>query len=124
MLAVGGGVVLIVVAVVLRYRAATCPRGCIPQVFVVQFILWYSIVVECRRSAFKHGFTREDIGHAVIHALCRDDDAYETNPPRVLILGPDSAANILEIFGELEDGDLTIFHVMKARPQFLDLLRE
>ena len=98
-------------------------KPCHVRLHIVDIVIQY-LGVECRWSSFKHGFTYEDIEHAVMHALYRDDDAYKNDPPMVLILGPDSAANILEIFGELDAGDLMIFHVMKARPQFLDLLSE
>ena len=77
-----------------------------------------------RDSAFKHGVTAEAIEHAVEYSMHWDDDAYGTEPPKVLILGPDHAGNILEVIGEYDADELKVFHAMKARPQFLDLLDE
>lgn len=79
--------------------------------------------MQIRRSALKHGVTEAAIVHAVEFALYRDYDAYDTEPPKVLILGPDLAANILEVVGQFDDGELYIFHAMPARPQLLELLK-
>ena len=49
---------------------------------------------------------------------------YGSEPPKVLILGPDQAGNILEVIGEFDADELKVFHAMKARPQFLELLAE
>lgn len=78
-----------------------------------------------RRSASKHGVTVESIEHAVTFALYWDDDAYDTEPPKILILGPDLAGDVLELLGHVTgDDELTIFHAMRARPQILDLLTD
>ena len=84
--------------------------------------MWW---MELRRSALKHGITVEAIEHAVEFALHWDDDAYESDPPTVSILGPDLAGNILEVLAETTGkGVLVVFHEMRARPQFLDLLAD
>jgi hypothetical protein len=75
-----------------------------------------------RKSAFKHGLTVEAIEHAIDNWMFWQDDFNET--PNVLLLGPDQAGNILEILAEPFGDELTIFHAMKARPQFLELLTE
>ena len=73
-------------------------------------------------SALRHGCTREDISHAVDMALYVNTLDEESDPPKLLIIGPDGAANILELIGgELED-DLLIWHAMACRRQYLDLL--
>jgi len=73
-------------------------------------------------SALKHGCTREDISHAVDMALYENVIDEDSDPPKLLIIGPDSAANLLELIGgELEDG-LLIWHAMPCRRQYLDLL--
>ncbi len=45
------------------------------------------------------------------------------DPPKLLIIGPDSAGNILELIGgELADGVLLIWHADRCRRAYLDLL--
>ncbi len=75
-----------------------------------------------RESAFKHGVTVEAIEHAVDNWMFWQDNINDT--PNVLILGPDHAGNILEILAEPFGDELKVFHAMKARPQFLELLTE
>jgi hypothetical protein len=82
------------------------------------------VVLEIRLSALKHGVSSESIAHAVTYALFADDDFQETDPPKVLILGPDPAGNLLEIIGRYTDQDsLVVFHAMIARPALLELLK-
>ena len=74
-------------------------------------------------SALKHGCTREDVSNAYDLALFEgilDEDA---DPPKLLIIGPDGAANLLELIGaELDNGDVLIWHAMACRKQYLNLL--
>lgn len=75
-------------------------------------------------SALRHGCTREDISHAYDMALYEGviDDA---DPPKLLVIGPDGAANLLELVGgELDNGDVRIWHAMRCRKQYLHLLPE
>lgn len=82
------------------------------------------VELDIRPSALKHGVTGESIAHAVTFALYADDDFQGTEPPKVLVLGPDPAGNILEVIGHLEPEDVfTIFHAMVARPALLRLLQ-
>ena len=54
----------------------------------------------------------------------RQSDFQGTEPPKVLVLGPDAAGNVLEVIGRFEPEDvLTIFHAMAARPALLRLLQ-
>lgn len=73
-------------------------------------------------SALTHGCTREDVSHAydlAILDIVVDEDA---DPPKVLIIGPDNAGNLLELIGGVfEEGDV-IWHAMPCRKQYLDLL--
>jgi hypothetical protein len=79
--------------------------------------------VYIRDSAFKHGVTAADIEHATEHWLLWVDDAIaDADPPKLLILGPDTAANILEIIAIRSDDVLIVFHAMAARAVFLRLL--
>lgn len=58
-----------------------------------------SAVLRVSRSVLKHGCTIEDISHAYDMALL---DIYidpDGDPPRFLIIGPNSAGNLLELIG-------------------------
>jgi hypothetical protein len=45
------------------------------------------------------------------------------DPPKLLIIGPDGAGNLLELIGgELADGVLLIWHADRCRPTYLELL--
>jgi hypothetical protein len=46
----------------------------------------------------------------------------KSDPPKLLIIGPDGAANILELIGGELGGDLLIWHAMRCRAKYLDLL--
>jgi hypothetical protein len=74
-------------------------------------------------SALRHGSSREDISHAYdlfLYETVLDEDA---DPPKLLIIGPDGAGNPLELIGgEIENGDVLIWHAMACRKQYLDLL--
>jgi hypothetical protein len=80
--------------------------------------------VDIHRAARRHGIADEDIVHAVEHALTsyaieeRDDE-----PHRTLFLGPDRAANLLEVVAlELDNGRQLAIHAMRMRPQYIPLL--
>jgi hypothetical protein len=47
----------------------------------------------------------------------------DNDPPKLLFLGPDPKANILELVGgELADDVLLIWHAMPIRPIYMSLL--
>lgn len=73
-------------------------------------------------SARKHGVADEDIRHAVDHALVIEDIGED--PDRWLVLGPDRAANMLEVvvLSTVEGTELAI-HAMSMRPIYERLLR-
>lgn len=74
------------------------------------------------RSAFKHGVDEEAILHAVEHAVVVVDLEPDADPPKVLVIGPDPAGNLLEVIWlDLVDTELVI-HAMELRPKFYDLL--
>jgi hypothetical protein len=77
--------------------------------------------VEIHRSARKHGVADEDIFHAIDHALAIEDVGED--PDRWLVLGPDRAANMLEVvvLGTAEGGRLVI-HAMSMRSAYNRLL--
>lgn len=79
--------------------------------------------MEVHRSARKHGITAETIHHAVDHALVVVDIEPDTDPPRVLAIGPDVAGNLLEIIWlEFPDRAPIVIHAMPLRRTFYDLL--
>lgn len=79
--------------------------------------------MEIHRSARKHGVVDEDIDHALTHALVVVDLEPDTDPPRVLAIGPDRSANLLEIIWlDFDDEVELVIHAMALRPTFYDLL--
>jgi hypothetical protein len=80
-------------------------------------------VLRVHKSALKHGCTIECISHAVDMALYWGVLDEDNDPPKVLIIGPDGAANLLELIGgELADGVLLIWHANRCREEYLNLL--
>ena len=79
--------------------------------------------LDIRPSALKHGITSESIAHAATYPLLVDDE-FEEDPPKVLVLGPDSAGNMLELIGTYRQNTFTIFHAMPARTGYLQRLTE
>jgi hypothetical protein len=78
--------------------------------------------VKIHASARKHGVADEDILHAIDHALVIEDIGED--PDRWLVLGPDRAANVLEVvvLTTVEGTQLAI-HAMSMRPTYERLLR-
>lgn len=87
-----------------------------------KYVLRYSRV-EIRRSARRHGIRNADIEHAVDHAVVVVDLDAESDPPKVLAIGPDRAGNLLEvILLDLAADELLAIHAMPLRRAFHDLL--
>ena len=87
-------------------------RSCVTFFFCITVLL---VELEIRPSALKHGISSESIAHAVTYALYADDDFQETDPPKVLLLGPDPAGNVLEVIGRYASAEVfVIFHAMTA----------
>ena len=79
--------------------------------------------MEVHRSARKHGVTDRQIEHALDHARLVADLTDETLPARTLVLGPDSAGNMLELIVlHLDDGRDMVIHAMPMRRQYESLL--
>ncbi len=69
-------------------------------------------------TANKHGLTDAQIRHAWNNAIDHFTIDANTEPPKSLCIGPDPAANLLEIlYLELDDIEL-IIHAMPLRPVF------
>ena len=78
--------------------------------------------LDIRPSALKHGITSESIAHAATFPLLVDDE-FEGDSPKVLVLGPDPAGNVLELIGEFGgEATFSIFHAMPARTGYLRML--
>jgi hypothetical protein len=79
--------------------------------------------VEFHRSAFRHGYDEAVILHAVEHAIVVVDLDPDSDPPKVLAIGPDAAGNLLEVIWlELADDVELVIPAMGPRPVFYDLL--
>ena len=79
------------------------------------------ITVEIHRSARKHGVSDESIRHAFDHALSNSDASED--PYRLLILGPDTAGNMLEVVVIVRgDDDVLAIHADRMGHQYDHLL--
>lgn len=73
-------------------------------------------------SARKHGVADADIRHAIDHAFVIEDIGED--PDRWLVLGPDRAANMLEVVVLITvEGTQLAIHAMGMRPTYERLLR-
>ena len=81
--------------------------------------------MEIHRSARRHGIRDADIQHAVDRPVVVADLDAESDPPKVLAIGPDRAGNLLEVIMlELAGDELLAIHAMPLRSAFHDLLPE
>ena len=79
--------------------------------------------MEIHKSAHRHGFTDEDVLHAVEHPVVVVDFDPGSNPPKVLVIGPDRAGNMLEVIILLFNDDRSLaVHAMTLRKKFYRLL--
>ena len=86
------------------------------------FVLRYT-ELEIHETALKHGISELDIHHVCANSsdiFELDQESYEI---KILIIGPDSAGNLLEVIGlEISDQTLLIIHAMKIRKSMVKLL--
>jgi hypothetical protein len=88
------------------------------RIFVLRWPL-----VEIHRSASKHGPSDDDVLHAVEHEMVSVGLDPDADPPKVLVIGPDSAGNLLEVIVIiLADDRMIAIHAMKLRRHFYELL--
>ncbi len=79
--------------------------------------------MEIYDTARKHGISDADILHAIAHAVEVVDLEPDADPPKVLGIGPDIAANLLEVIWlELDDDRDLVIHAMPLRSMFFSLL--
>jgi hypothetical protein len=79
--------------------------------------------IVCKPSAFKHGFTKDDIlsafRTAVYDVMLRDDRE------KRLLIGFNVAGNPLEIlYNEMDDGRIIVFHAMSCRTKYTAYLNK
>lgn len=80
--------------------------------------------MDIHRSALRHGLTEDDIRHAIDNSVAVADLDPDADPPKVLVIGPDLAGNLLEVvLLDLAD-DVLAIHAMALRATFYDLLPE
>jgi len=79
--------------------------------------------MEIHQSASKHGVSDDDVLHAVEHEMVSVDLDPDADPPKVLVIGPDSTGNLLEVIVLiLADDRMIAIHAMKLRRHFYELL--
>lgn len=77
--------------------------------------------MEIHPSARRHGITDDDTLHAFEHPMVIDD--LGEDPDRWLVIGPDRAANLLEVIVLITaEGDQLIIHAMPLRAVYRRLL--
>ena len=77
--------------------------------------------MEIHPSARRHGVDVDEILHAVANALVVDD--LGEDPDRWLVIGPDSAGNLLEIVVLIAStADEIVIHAMPMRAKYRKLL--
>jgi hypothetical protein len=87
------------------------------------FVLHSLPMLRVHPSALKHGYTIEDISHVVDMAVYEDVLDEDNDPPKLLLIGPDAAGNLVELIGGVvENDDLLIWHAMRCRAGYLALL--
>ena len=86
------------------------------------FVLRYT-EPEIHEAAYKHGVTTLDIYHACAQSIAKFEIDHESVETKILIVGPDSAGNLLEVIGlEIDSKPLLIIHAMKLRKSMIRLI--
>ena len=72
------------------------------------------LTVKCNPSAFKHGFTEDDIRFAFDNKLF--DHPVARQEEKNLLIGLDTKLNVIEIlYNEIDNQTVNVFHAMKCR---------
>ena len=92
------------------------------QPLAPSFVLRYA-GLQIHETALKHGISELDIHHVCANSsdiFELDQESYEI---KILIIGADSAGNLLEVIGlEINNQSLLIIHAMKIRKSMMNLL--
>jgi hypothetical protein len=76
------------------------------------------IIVEFNEAAFKHGVTEANICYAIWHPL--HEQLLEAYKNKWLIIGYDTAGNLLEVaYNIIDDDTVNVFHAMPCRKKFI-----
>lgn len=78
--------------------------------------------MEIRPSARRHGIDDADIQHAWVNAVRLVEYDYE-GEDRLLVIGPDRHARMLELVAVPADQPARVIHADRLRPKFHDYLR-
>ena len=79
--------------------------------------------MEIHESARRHGVNDEDVRHAVDHPVVVVDLDRDSDPPKILGVGPDRAGNMLEVIVlVLAADDHLAIHAMPLRKKYYRLL--
>jgi hypothetical protein len=79
------------------------------------------IRIICKKSAFKHGETEDDIRWAFNTA--KYDKLVEDYNNKYLLIGFNTHGNLIEvIYSDLGENTASVFHAMKCRKTLLSLL--
>jgi len=86
------------------------------------FVLRYA-EINIHESALKHDIPRQEIIHAHANSIGIFEFYESSGFPRLLIIGPDNAGNLLELIVSIDtNSSLRIFHAMKLREKFVKLV--
>ena len=83
-------------------------------------IAYYNMQAEVHPAALRHGVTERDIRHAIEHSLVVEEVGED--PSRFLVLGPDSAGNLLEVVVLDRVTGPMVIHAMAMRTAYGRLL--
>ena len=90
--------------------------GLTPETVKIYLTLWRS-----RNSARKHGISDTSILHAWESAIKLAEFEYD-GEERLLVIGPDSSGNLLELVAIPVAEPTRIIHADRLRPKFYDAL--
>jgi uncharacterized DUF497 family protein len=83
------------------------------------------IKIEFNPSAFKHGYVVADV-YKSFETYFYDGDIVpdeEDSENKYLLIGLDTKANLIEImYNVIDENTINVFHVMKCRKIYLDLI--
>ena len=79
------------------------------------------VAVEFNEAAFRHGFSKEDILHALKSKIRAG--AIEGFPEKYAVIGLERAGNHIEVmYNPIDDDSINVFHVMRARKSTIKML--
>ena len=79
--------------------------------------------IAINESAFRHGYTEEDIHRALANVVF--DGLMPKYANKYLLIGFDKNSNLIEIMYNIrKDGSYNIFHAMKCRKEFYRYVEE